>query len=504
MKTLSNPLLKFDTYIDIKTAMSQQAYPIVLNGCVDSQKAHFIPNLGEDFPCRFVLTYKEEKAKELYQDLSFFDPNTVLYPSRDVLFYSADVHSNHIERQRMDILKKIVEGKPLTIVACLDVFMEKMIPFEEFKEHCLTIDFESIIDTDALKLKLSELGYENSGLVEAPGQFGIRGGIIDIFPLTEELPVRIELWGDEVDSIRSFDTETQRSVEKLDEVQVYPATEMILSRNKIGEAVRRMKEEYKKQEEAFKKRKRFAEKERLRKMTVRTEEELLSFGTAEGSEALLSYFYEKTVSFLEYLPENTLFFIDEPHRVLEKGKTYEEEFFLCMQSRLEGGYVLPGQADLLFGYEEILSKVMVGPLILLSSVIQDYAFYKPKTTCDIEAKSIFSYNNSLWWRVADLEMVLSTRRLNLSFCPKKTFSRKERPKSRRRKASTVARKSILFRRFQSVIMLSMKNMDSVFTVAWKKLSPMELRKITSILNTKMRVIFLFRHHSLNSFRNIRI
>ena len=391
MKTLSNPLLKFDTYIDIKTAMSQQAYPIVLNGCVDSQKAHFIPNLGEDFPCRFVLTYKEEKAKELYQDLSFFDPNTVLYPSRDVLFYSADVHSNHIERQRMDILKKIVEGKPLTIVACLDVFMEKMIPFEEFKEHCLTIDFESIIDTDALKLKLSELGYENSGLVEAPGQFGIRGGIIDIFPLTEELPVRIELWGDEVDSIRSFDTETQRSVEKLDEVQVYPATEMILSRNKIGEAVRRMKEEYKKQEEAFKKRKRFAEKERLRKMTVRTEEELLSFGTAEGSEALLSYFYEKTVSFLEYLPENTLFFIDEPHRVLEKGKAYEEEFFLCMQSRLEGGYV------------QILSKVMVGPLILLSSVIQDYAFYKPKTTCDIEAKSIFSYNNSFDQLIKDLE-----------------------------------------------------------------------------------------------------
>ncbi len=349
------------------------------------------------------MTYKEEKAKELYQDLSFFDPNTVLYPSRDVLFYSADVHSNHIERQRMDILKKIVEGKPLTIVACLDVFMEKMIPFEEFKEHCLTIDFESIIDTDALKLKLSELGYENSGLVEAPGQFGIRGGIIDIFPLTEELPVRIELWGDEVDSIRSFDTETQRSVEKLDEVQVYPATEMILSRNKIGDAVRRMKEEYKKQEEAFKKRKRLAEKERLRKMTVRTEEELLSFGTAEGSEALLSYFYEKTVSFLEYLPENTLFFIDEPHRVLEKGKTYEEEFFLCMQSRLEGGYVLPGQADLLFGYEEILSKVMVGPLILLSSVIQDYAFYKPKTTCDIEAKSIFSYNNSFDQLIKDLE-----------------------------------------------------------------------------------------------------
>ena len=394
MKTLSNPLLKFDTYIDMKTAMEKKAYPIVLNGCVDSQKAHFIPNLGESFPCRLVLTYKEDKAKELYQDLRFFDSNTVLYPSRDVLFYSADVHSNHIERQRMDILKKLMVGEPLTIVACLDVLMEKMIPLEDFKEHCLTIDFESIIDTDALKLKLSELGYENSGLVESPGQFGIRGGIIDIFPLTEDLPVRIELWGDEVDSLRSFDTETQRSVEKLEKVQIYPATEMILSRHKIGDAVHCMKEEYKKQEEIFKKQKRLTEKERLRKMTIRTEEELLSFGTAEGSEALLSYFYEKTVSLLEYLPENTLFFLDEPHRILEKGKTYEEEFFLCMQSRLEGGYVLPGQADLLFGYEEILSKVMAKPLILLSSVIQDYAFYKPKTICDIEVKSIFSYNNS--------------------------------------------------------------------------------------------------------------
>ena len=118
------------------------------------------------------------------------------------------------------------------------MLMEKMIPLEDFKEHCLMIDFESIIDTDALKLKFSELGYENSGLVESPGQFGIRGGIIDIFPLTEELPVRIELWGDEVDSLRSFDTETQRSVEKLEKEmcirdRVYRNSERDLSEHGI-------------------------------------------------------------------------------------------------------------------------------------------------------------------------------------------------------------------------------------------------------------------------------
>ena len=65
-----------------------------------------------------------------------------------------------------------------------------------------------------------------------PGQFAVRGGILDVYPLTEELPVRIELWGDEVDSIRTFDPETQRSIEKLDEVEVFPATEFPEGRRK--------------------------------------------------------------------------------------------------------------------------------------------------------------------------------------------------------------------------------------------------------------------------------
>ncbi|MCI6858407.1 MAG: transcription-repair coupling factor [Eubacterium sp.] len=402
MKTFEEPLLRSEFYEKIQKSLKEGRYPLALNGCVDSQKAHMIPNLGKEYSCRFVLTYKEEKARELYEDLSFFDPDTVWYPSRDVLFYSADVHSNHIERKRMEILKKLSEKKKLTIVAGLDVLMEKMIPMEEFKKKCLFLDFDSVVDTEALKIKLTELGYENTGMVETPGQFGIRGGIIDIFPLTEELPVRIELWGDEIDSIRSFDPETQRSIEKFEKVEIYPATEMILSRDKMEKAIRQMKEEYKKQESIFQKEKKKTEKARLKQMTERTEDELRSFGNAEGSEALLSYFYEETVSLLSYLPKDTLFFIDEPHRVLEKGKTYEQEFSMCMQNRLEGGYVLPGQADLLFPYEEILAKVMNRPLILLSCVIQDAGYFRPMEIHSLNVKPVPSYNNSFDQLVKDL------------------------------------------------------------------------------------------------------
>ena len=215
MGVLSEPLQRLEEYQQIQQNMAQGRYPIAVSGCVDSQKGHFIANLGDAFACRLIVTWKEEKARELYEDLSFFDRGTVLYPSKDILFYSADVHSNNTVTERIRILKKLMEGESLTIVLGLDVLMEKMVPPEAFQEECLKLDYSSIVETDALKLKLVEMGYVSNGLVEVPGEFSVRGDIVDIFPLTEDSPIRIELWGEEIDSIRSFDAESQRSIENL-------------------------------------------------------------------------------------------------------------------------------------------------------------------------------------------------------------------------------------------------------------------------------------------------
>ena len=261
MGVLSEPLQRLEEYQQIRKNMGQDRYPIAVSGCVDSQKGHFIANLGDTFSCRLIVTWREEKARALYEDLSFFDRGTVLYPSKDILFYSADVHSNNTVTERMRILKKLMEGQPLTIVACLDVFMEKMIPPAAFQEECLKLDYSSIVETDALKLKLVEMGYVSNGLVEAPGEFSVRGDIVDIFPLTEDSPIRIELWGEEIDSIRSFDAESQRSIENLDSVCIYPASEILLPKEKIPEAIRKMKEEYGAQEQVFKKEKKRVIKE---------------------------------------------------------------------------------------------------------------------------------------------------------------------------------------------------------------------------------------------------
>ena len=403
MRALTEPLKKYDIYLKIEKAMQEHRYPIQVSGCVDSEKAHLICNLGQSAPCRLILTYRDEKARELYEDLSFFDPNTVLYPSKDILFYSADIHSNQVVEKRMEILKRLSAGDALTVVACLDVVMEKLIPFQAFESECLTINYDSRIETPALKKKLVEMGYESNGLVEKAGDFSIRGDIIDIFPLTEDAPIRIELWDEEVDQIKSFDVDSQRSIEDLKEIMIYPASDMILTNDRILDAVGKMKADYKERESFFKSQKQHKEKERLRKMVEDATSNLSSFGTALGNEALLSYFYEETESLLDYLPQDTMIFIDEPHRSVERGKVCEQEFLMSMDSRLAGGYILPGQADLLYSFEDTLEALKKRPIFLIEDILTNCEELPSMTSFPMQTKSIYSYNNSFEMLVKDLK-----------------------------------------------------------------------------------------------------
>ena len=127
------------------------------------------------------------------------------------------------------------------MITTFDGLMDRLRPLERVKEEILTIGQDSIVEIEALAKKLVRLGYERTGQVEGGGQFAVRGGILDVFPLTEELPVRIELWGDEVDSIRSFDPESQRSVENLEQARIYPASEVIVDPARMRRGLKKWK-----------------------------------------------------------------------------------------------------------------------------------------------------------------------------------------------------------------------------------------------------------------------
>lgn len=403
MRALQEPLLSYGKYQDIKKEKQAGKFPLLINGCQNSQKAHLISVLGEGAPCRLILTYRDESARELYEDMSFFDRDTVLYPSKDMLFYNADVHSNEVVKQRMTILERIRQGDSLTIVAGFDAILEKLVPFEAIRENTFTLDYDSVVDTGAVRLKLGEMGYESNGLVERPGEYSIRGDIIDIFPLTAEYPVRIELWGEEIDSIRTFHVDSQRSLNNIEKVTVCPATEIMLPKDRIKEVLLRMEKEAKEQLKRLKEEKLKDSVYRLKKVKNTMTEELCTLGKITSGESLLSYFYEETECLLDYLPKDTLIFIDEPSRSAARGEAYENEFSMSMINRLRGGYLLPGQADILYSYEETMGKVENKSVILLNSSIISSGEFNPVSTHDIWVKSIPSYNNSFEQLIKDLK-----------------------------------------------------------------------------------------------------
>ena len=179
-----------------------------ITGCIDSGLVHMMKLVSDGFnianSCKIILTFSEQKAREIYEDMKFFDKATYYYPSKDFIFYSAGFKGKQIITERMRVLKAIAENEAATIVATLDAFMDKLAPISYLKDSSIVIDYDSIIDTEAFTLKLVAMGYEKVEQVEMPGQFAVRGSIIDIFSLIEELPFRIDLWDDTIDSIKSF------------------------------------------------------------------------------------------------------------------------------------------------------------------------------------------------------------------------------------------------------------------------------------------------------------
>ena len=203
----------------------------------------------------------------------------------------------------------------------------------------------STVDLDRFKNNMIKLGYERVTQVESQGEYAIRGGIIDIFPLTEEAPYRIELWDDEGDTIRTFDVESQRSIENVDAVTIYPASEIVLDKDIIERGIIKIEQELTLYEGKLRERMKNEEAHRIKEIVSEFKEQLEEFNGLVSIDNYIKFFYDNTVSFLDYFKEDSIIFIDEAARTQEKARAVELEFAHSMSSRLEKGYILPGLGD---------------------------------------------------------------------------------------------------------------------------------------------------------------
>ena len=381
--------------------------------------------MGQGKKYRLILASNELKAKEIYEDYRFFDPKVLLYPAKDLIFFSADVHGNYLVKQRMNVIRSLLSGEPLTVVTSVDGCMDHVLPLEVMREYTFRVTLTSIIGMDTLKSRLVSMGYERCAQVEEAGQFAVRGGIVDIFPLTEENPFRIEFWGDEVDSIRSFDVMSQRSIENLNEVTLYPASELLLTRPLLKKGLKAIEAEEKKQRALFEKEGKTEEAGRLKRQIAEWKERLEYLDTASGADGFIDYFYDRTVSFLEYFPEEeTVVFLDEPGRMEEKAGAVEAEFRESMLSRLEKGYLLPGQLNLLYGYKDVVMRLNRFHCAALSMMEARGRDFRITGSFHLDVKSVTSFNGSFELLMEELRSWKKKGYRTVLFCASRTRAKR--------------------------------------------------------------------------------
>lgn len=403
METLTAPLGEIHAYRSAKEAVERGKLPLHISGCVESQKCHLIYGLGQQKKWRVIIAANEIRAREMVEDYRMFDRDVLYYPAKDVIFYSADIHGNALGMERLKVVRALLAGEGGTVVTTMDAGMEYTLAMSLYEKAMHTLAEGDIIDLERLSVQLVDMGYHRQAQVEAPGDYSVRGGIIDIFPVTEDSPYRIELWGDEIDTIRSFDVESQRSIERIASLQVFPASELILTGQQIRQGLERMKQDEQKMVAQFKKDKNPEAVNRLHAMLQEVEETYEQYDGRMGLETFLTYFPVQTGSIFDCFPEETLFFMDEPARCLEKAEAVETEFRESMESRLEKGYILPGQMEVLYPAEAVAGMLLRKPLLALSMLDTLPKTFAIPQKMAIQVQPVGSYNKHFELLVEDLK-----------------------------------------------------------------------------------------------------
>ena len=411
MQALLSPIHELAEYDHLREALKKGSSCIALTGCVDSQKLHMIYGLSDGFKIKVIATYSDLKARELFEEYKFYDRNVMLYPAKDLIFFQADIHGNQLIKERVKTLRRLMERKPVTIVT---TYAALMTPMALWDRETDVIDMErgGTLNETELAERLVSFGYEKSYQVDSPGQFSVRGGIVDIFDLTEENPYRIELWGDEIESIRSFDILSQRSIEKLESISIFPATEFVLDETRIRAGIKKLEAEAAKQKKLFSDAFQTEEAHRIAAQVKELKEQLLEFKSKVNLEGYIRYFYENTVTMPELLQQmavknggknaGPVVFLDEPVRIKEHADAVELEFRESMAQRAEKGYILPGQMNLLYSGEVIAAKLLGGNVVTVSTMDFKGGYFKPEIKVDVSARSVAPYNNSFEALVKDL------------------------------------------------------------------------------------------------------
>jgi len=441
---LLSPLREQESYHRIVNALSNATpQTIWASGVVAAQKWHLTSGvLSEQRTPALIIAPSELKAKEIYEDMYYFFRDAChFYPSRDLIFYAADVKSVDITKQRLKVLDKLhrvshdADATPPIVILSAEALLDRMTPPETFHRYRMSLSIGDICEPEMLMRKLVQMGYERSSLAEGPGQFALRGGILDIYPavgqynlpnkkaatplpegsvagihslrnggawgsapLIEGQALRVEFFGDDVDSIRIIDALSQRSVENASAFEIYPVRELVFSKSRLRSAIEKIRTATTEQCAALRKKGMAKEAVTLQNTIDFTlenwSEELgaVSAGNVRSThcasaDAFLPFFYEEDTNLLDYLPDNTIIFFDDPNPIAIHMDTVQTEYNESISHRLEAGRLLPQQVDVMMPWAQVLHHTQKFHRMLFSSMSGKLTEFANPTEIPVPARS---------------------------------------------------------------------------------------------------------------------
>lgn len=371
--------------------------PISLHGLSEENIVHISFALNNYLNKQMlIITHDELRAKRIREDFNLFDENVSEYfPSRQIFFYDIDAYSREIANQRIKVLNRVLNNEPVIIVASIESILGKLINKDLFSSSNILIQYGNEINLDEIIKEFIVGGYERVEIIEGKGQFSIRGGIIDFFPSDSDNPYRIELFDNEVDSIRSFDIKTQRSLENLDKVNITKVKEIIIKDEYKSEVIKNIKKDI---SVSLKNLDKTENESRIEKIQEKFEyyiERLESNLTIENIENLIPYIDYCNYSLLDYLNENCIVMLDEPNRIEENSKTILNNFNEKYSDLFFRGEVLVKQQNIHHDYEYIIEKIKEKTCITTSALLKNNKRFKPNSIINIVTKSTQSFHNKL-------------------------------------------------------------------------------------------------------------
>lgn len=304
MNTIIGELGKSQKFIDLSKQIEVKQSPISISGLTSVGMTEIISAInGYNKKPILIVTYNEIQAKKILENLKAFEKEKVVFfPKKEIVTYDYIAESKDLPYERIETLTKIIEKKNPIIVTTIESLMQKLPSKEVLFKDILEFKVGDICNLDDIKKKLINLGYSRYDLIEGRGQFSIRGGIIDI-SLDEKIGVRIELWGDEIDSIRNFSINSQRSISTLEKAKIYPAHEYVLGdtieniSKKISNIIADGKQEEIKQQDI---------------------EQIKAGNYISKIDKYFNEFYEKQENIINYISKDCLIFLDEINKIEQR------------------------------------------------------------------------------------------------------------------------------------------------------------------------------------------